>query len=179
MSSELRVDKIIPVDGVPTGGGGGIIQVVEVGHSTMHAITATSPQQVFSGSITPKFSTSKIKLELNIFVTHENYYTGYIGIFKGSSSTAIQWDGANNHNNSSILIREGSFEDQSSEYQCHAHHFSFLDTAGTTSAITYNIKGYTNASGYATYINRAQSRDQTNSNFPLLRSTLTLTEHSA
>ena len=29
MTSELRVDKIVPVDGVPTGGGGGIIQVVQ------------------------------------------------------------------------------------------------------------------------------------------------------
>ena len=28
MSSELRVDKIIPTGGVPTGGGGGIIQVI-------------------------------------------------------------------------------------------------------------------------------------------------------
>ena len=28
MSSQLRVDKILPVDGAPTGGGGGIIQVV-------------------------------------------------------------------------------------------------------------------------------------------------------
>ena len=28
MASELRVDKIIPTSGVPTGGGGGIIQVV-------------------------------------------------------------------------------------------------------------------------------------------------------
>ena len=28
MASELRVDKIVPVDGVPTGGGGGVIQVV-------------------------------------------------------------------------------------------------------------------------------------------------------
>ena len=27
MASELRVDKIVPTDGVPTGGGGGIIQV--------------------------------------------------------------------------------------------------------------------------------------------------------
>ena len=26
MASELRVDKIVPTDGVPTGGGGGIIQ---------------------------------------------------------------------------------------------------------------------------------------------------------
>ena len=28
MASQLRVDKIVPVDGVPTGGGGGIIQCV-------------------------------------------------------------------------------------------------------------------------------------------------------
>ena len=29
MSSELRVDKIIPTAGVPTGGGGGIVQVIQ------------------------------------------------------------------------------------------------------------------------------------------------------
>ena len=29
MSSQLRVDKILPVDGAPTDGGGGIIQVVQ------------------------------------------------------------------------------------------------------------------------------------------------------
>ena len=27
MSSQLRVDKIVPVDGAPTGGGGGIAQI--------------------------------------------------------------------------------------------------------------------------------------------------------
>ena len=71
------------------------------------------------------------------------------------------------------------FESVGSDYKCHTHYFSFLDTAGTTSAITYNIKGYTNNNGYPTYINRAMSRDSGNANFPLLRSTLTLTEHSA
>ena len=29
MASELRVDKIIPTAGVPTGGGGGIVQTVQ------------------------------------------------------------------------------------------------------------------------------------------------------
>ena len=29
MASQLRVDKIVPVDGAPTGGGGGIIQIVQ------------------------------------------------------------------------------------------------------------------------------------------------------
>ena len=32
MSSELRVDKIIPTTGVPTGGGGGIIQITQGKH---------------------------------------------------------------------------------------------------------------------------------------------------
>ena len=30
MASQLRVDSIVPVDGVPTGGGGGIVQVKTV-----------------------------------------------------------------------------------------------------------------------------------------------------
>ena len=73
MASELRVDKIIPTSGVPTGGGGGIIQVVEAATTTEATITnttASSPTQIFSATITPKFSTSKIKLELNIFAYH-------------------------------------------------------------------------------------------------------------
>ena len=56
MASELRVDKIITVDGIGTDTstvtyGGGIVQIVEVGHTSEHTITATSPQQIFSGSI--------------------------------------------------------------------------------------------------------------------------------
>ena len=41
MSSQLRVDKILPVDGAPTGGGGGIIQVVT-------SSTQTGQSQAFS-----------------------------------------------------------------------------------------------------------------------------------
>jgi len=183
MSSELRVDKIIPTTGVPTGGGGGVIQIVEVGHTTEHAITQTStssPQQIFSASITPKFSTSKIRIELNIFAYHENYHDGHIGLFKGSDTNVITGTSAGSYSDkSSLMIRQGSFEDQSDDYQCNPSYYSYLDTAGTTSTITYNVKGLTSNSGYPTYINRTLNRDQSNSNFPKLRSTLTLTEISA
>ena len=183
MSSELRVDKIIPTAGVPTGGGGGVIQIVEVGHTTEHTITQTnssSPQQIFSATITPKFSTSKIRIELNIFAYHMNYHDGYIGIFKGSASTVITGASQGSYSDvSNIMLRQGSFEDQSSDYQCNPTYYSYLDTAGTTSAITYNIKGLTSSSSYPTYINRSQSRGSSNSNFPNLRSSLTLTEFSA
>ena len=73
MSSELRVDKIVPVDGVPTGGGGGIVQVKQVIHSVYveynqnayHAGTSSGGN--FEITITPKFNTSKI-VSMNAFV---------------------------------------------------------------------------------------------------------------
>ena len=34
MASELRVDKIVPTSGVPTGGGGGIVQVLQIEHAS-------------------------------------------------------------------------------------------------------------------------------------------------
>ena len=70
MASELRVDKIVPTDGVPTGGGGGVIQVVG------QRLTASRVQM--SGSsfselgddaiITPHFSTSKILITMTISI---------------------------------------------------------------------------------------------------------------
>ena len=61
MSSELRVDRIIPTTGVPTGGGGGIIQIVE--GSTDNRLETSSSTFVasnLSATITPKFTSSKI-----------------------------------------------------------------------------------------------------------------------
>ena len=61
MSSELRVDKIVPTAGVPTGGGGGIIQILQ--GSTNNRVETSSQSFVatnLSATITPKFNTSKI-----------------------------------------------------------------------------------------------------------------------
>ena len=72
MASELRVDKIVPVDGVPTGGGGGIIQV----KSTTITNTFTNDQETFADitgvtvTITPKFSTSKMLIMYNLSLIH-------------------------------------------------------------------------------------------------------------
>ena len=42
MSSELRVDKIVPVNGVPTGGGGGVIQTIMGSTTNIQAPAASS-----------------------------------------------------------------------------------------------------------------------------------------
>ena len=59
MTSELRVDRIIPVDGVPTGGAGGVIQMKHSLATT--AVSNTTTSYVSTGNtvtITPKSSTN-------------------------------------------------------------------------------------------------------------------------
>ena len=69
MSSELRVDKIIPTAGVPTGGAGGVIQVVGTMNTTQVSSTTTAlgnpTNSGMSVVITPKFATSKILIMVN------------------------------------------------------------------------------------------------------------------
>jgi len=67
MASELRVDRIIPVNGVPTGGGGGVIQVVNTTFVT--ALSGTVASRVDTGlslTITPTSSSSKILVFVNL-----------------------------------------------------------------------------------------------------------------
>ena len=66
MASELRVDKIIPTAGVPTGGGGGSIQVGSAINTsaTVSIMVAAETYHNYDDSnlkvtITPKFATIK------------------------------------------------------------------------------------------------------------------------
>ena len=66
MTSELRVDRIVPVDGVPTGGGGGIVQTA-VGRLTSHFADSTNQSYMASNliaTITPRFSNSKFFVQM-------------------------------------------------------------------------------------------------------------------
>ena len=57
MSSKLRVDSILPVDGAPTGGGGGIIQVLQATKTDTDSTSSTTFADILTVSITPKSNT--------------------------------------------------------------------------------------------------------------------------
>ena len=60
MASKLRVNQIEPVNGIPTGGGGGIIQVVQGTSTTGKTIDSTSYMATnLYATITPTSSSSK------------------------------------------------------------------------------------------------------------------------
>ena len=127
MSSELRVDKIVPVDGVPTGGGGGIIQVVTGETDSQFNSTSSSYVNVgLSATITPKFNSSKIYIVVMNTVQQQGNRTR---VTLHSSVTNATMHGSSN----GLQAYEGNGVNM-------ACNLIALDSPNTTSAVTYNMQ---------------------------------------
>jgi len=137
MSSELRVDKIVPTDGVPTGGGGGIVQVVESAWSANFTTSSTSyvDLQSASISITPKFATSKILIQGSINADYARNSSDlgvvYTKIIRVSDSAEID--------EKAFYVGNGA---SATGYQYMPLPLNYLafDSPNTTSAVTYKIQ---------------------------------------
>ena len=169
MASKLRVDSILPVDGAPTGGGGGIIQIKQTLLNTATNTTTSGSFTDISGmsvSITPKFNTSKIFVMITL-----GSISSAAGISVGfrllRDSTAVG-------NAADTTLQSGFtniYEGGNSSLFSASH--NFLDSPATTSAITYKLQ-WRNSSG-TTYLNRySGSSDSYNGS-----STITAMEVSA
>ena len=175
MSSQLRVDKILPVDGAPTGGGGGIIQMVMAESDTQEDTTSTSyVDSNLSATITPKFSTSKILIIMNLLVGASGDTTIAGTIERGSTPIGIH-DARNSRTRNTfgcgILATSGT-------WQSHSVSHTILDSPATTSATTYSVKIGGNG-GRTVFINR-EGRDADNATDTTVgSSTITLMEISA
>ena len=160
MSSELRVDKIIPTNGAPTGGGGGIIQVVSAYKGDSFSTSSTSFVDItgLSATITPKFSTSKILVCVDIGVLSASGANGvYLVLLRGSTAIANTTIGSGNLHNRSGFTSGGGGEGNSGsdgERKMTTGGISFLDTPNTTSATTYKVQLSSSNSSYTAYFNR-------------------------
>ena len=126
MSSELRVDKIVPTDGVPTGGGGGIIQVKQSLYNSYVTKNNSSFEAVsgFTVVMTPKFNTSKILITLNLLLEIRSASIVAIELTRGGSS---------------IFTNEGGLRANESANGGYIT-FSYLDSPASTSALTYGVQ---------------------------------------
>ena len=152
MSSELRVDKIVPTDGVPTGGGGGIIQVKQSLYNSYVTKNNSSFEAVsgFTVVMTPKFNTSKILITLNLLLEIRSASIVAIELTRGGSSIFTNEGGvrANESANGGYLT------------------FSYLDAPASTSALTYGVETKSSNSTYA--INNYIGSGPTNSFLTLM-----------
>ena len=178
MTSQLRVDKIIPTIGVPSGGGGGIIQVVNTIKTDTFSTGANMQTKAtitgLTASITPKFSTSKILVIMNLLVGASGDTTIAGTIERGSTPIGIADARGNRTRNTfgcGILATSGTWQTQSVSH-------TILDSPGTTNATTYSVKIGGNG-GRTVYINREDRDSDGATDTTTGTSTLTLMEISA
>ena len=101
MASELRVDRIVPVDGVvPDSGantyGGGVIQILQHTDSTSYGPTTSQSYQ--QGPQTPTFTlkknTNKVKVTANFMVYADARYGGFLSaacaLYRGSVASGTK-----------------------------------------------------------------------------------------
>ena len=135
--SELRTNRIVPRDGLPSGSAGGIIQIKQVIHSNSlefnqnayHAGTSSGGN--FAITITPTRSDSKILVSFNCHydnnAANQRVYVTLFRSIGGATAT-------------NIIGSRGLIElwnpDQRIQASCMAQ---YLDSPATTSAVTYTV----------------------------------------
>ena len=173
MASELRVDKIIPVDGVPTGGGGGIVQIK---HTTKtdpwtHSGTYTTYEQVtgLNVTITPMSTDSKILITASVNYSTA-YWQGYGALYKqltgGSYAIVDGAIGGANGSQPRYSFSGLQYSGVSGQAMNQYHgSITYLDSPNTTNPVSYSIalRGYSNS--YAVYCNRNYDDSRTGNDY--------------
>ena len=160
MASELRVDKIIPTAGVPTGGGGGIVQTI-IGTDNREQINfnTASETTLMTATITPKSTSSKIL----VIVTCAG-----VGAQSGTAwrMRLYRTVGGSRTNLPAIadyVNLQGDNGD--THYPC----TSQLDSPATTNAVTYTVSGERRSGSGNMYFNHQGGHsDEAESNIVLM-----------
>ena len=151
--SQLKVNSIIPVSGVPTGGGGGIIQVKQTVKSDTFSNSNTSSHVDITGlsvTITPTSATSKILIELSVITGHSSHTT-VMGLQLVRDTTAICIGDADGSRTRYTTGMHTHFSNAENTVRTHSQ--TFLDSPATTNAVTYKVN-MRNTGGTA-YVNRS------------------------
>ena len=153
--SQLKVNSIIPVAGVPSGGGGGIIQIKQTFKSDVTSLTNNSSSSYsdisgMSVSITPTSTSSKILVTFVASVsTNSSDRNNSIKLVR--DSTDICKSTAGSSLNATIIDKtfDGKYIMNFTQ--------TFLDSPATTSATTYKLQWAAEGSGGSSktyYLNR-------------------------
>jgi len=159
--SELRTNRIVPRDGLPSGSAGGIVQIKQTtvtSSQTFSVAVGGTSSDVISVSITPTRSDNKILVMVSLNVGCQLDEGVYMTLFKdGSAVTAATGDA----DGSRQRVTSGSFiynTNRTTELNK-----TFLDSPATTSSITYSCRiggSYNGTTNY--YLNRDHNNDNNN-----------------
>ena len=164
MASQLRVDKIVPVDGAPTGGGGGIVQIKQTVKTDTFSVSSQTFTEItgLNVLITPKFSTSKLLVEWGV-------YFGAASVLKSGGLRLVRTIGGtaddtifigDQASGAANIVRATNWATHMNTSGNRQNTFmggKFLDSPNTTSEVKYHMAlaaGY--GGGETVYINRPE-----------------------
>ena len=174
MASELRVDKIIPTTGVPTGGGGGIIQVVQVVKTDTFSTTGVTYVDITGLTKTISFTAGhKILVMFNGNIGMDE--AAQMGNIRLSTPSAVLTAATGDADGSRQRATASSRHYDTSSISPIS--FCYLDSPSGTSN-TYKVQMCSANPGRVTYLNSSGS-DENALYRTRTASTLTLMEISA
>jgi len=172
--SELRTNRIIPRDGLPSGSSGGIIQVKQTVLDTVFTSNSTSYTDVtgMSVSITPQRSDSKIlvMVTLRCAMNQSDRWSAYILL----RDSQILFDGTAEGSRTQCSIWHIPFVGTGTGNTFGDKNITFLDSPASTSSLTYKLQVKVQ-SGATAYVNR--SMNDSNADYgPRTSSSITVME---
>tara|TARA_Y100000401_G_C8223591_1_gene174550 strand:- start:45 stop:629 length:585 start_codon:yes stop_codon:yes gene_type:complete len=191
--SQLKVNSIVPTTGVPTGGGGGIIQIVSNVKSDTASWTGTSfsniagTDETGSGSvwevnITPKAANSKLLVEFSGAMGGNQAVMVCVRLVREIQDASAAYPFLGDTSGSSPRVSRQIRFDQTAmkTHAIHQVHFTFLDSPSYSvgNKITYHLEGMCHSSSATVYLNRSGSQQTETYYDGLQASTLTVTEVS-
>ena len=158
--SELRTNRIVPRDGLPSGSSGGIIQVKSVSKTDTFSSNSTSYTDVtgLSVSITPTRADSKILVMMHVQIGHDSNVAGFLRLMRDSTAIAVGTD------TSSRIASTVAMADDPTDDEINSTSITFLDSPSTTSSTTYKVQMNTEASGNTGYVHVNRSGEDANNN---------------
>ena len=141
--SELRTNRIVPRDGLPSGASGGIIQMVQTIKTDTFATTSTSFVDVgLSASITPTSSSNKVLVRAVVCAgTGASGSDNKVRVLRGST----------------VITTNDTFVRNASISETETYVIEILDSPSTTSATTYKVQG--NVETNEIFVNRRNNVD--------------------
>ena len=161
MASKLRVDSILPVDGAPTNGGGGIIQVKQ----TVKTDTFSTLNETFtdvtglSVSITPKFNTSKIMVSYSGCGGSNQNRVGHIRLARVIGGTTTTDIFVGDQGATTSQARASSTFVQTNSYYQTAFSGTFIDSPSTADAVTYKLQLAAGDQDYQVHVGRSHDNN--------------------
>lgn len=178
--SQIKVNSIVPVGGLPAGAtGGGVIQTVHSVYTGVLSIgyTGNVVDAGLSGTINMQSASNKVLITCSVLWA-SNGNIGYLALADGSNNIIEQPPASGSRGRYHWGTHYNGQQNNDNRYHTARESFTCMHSPGATGNFTVKLRAFvTNSGSYYVYVNRNYHNDN-RINDPIGVSTLTLQEIS-